>query len=88
MTTLFATQPFEKVALNWVRTHGGAHARRYDEVKQVRGVLRELGVEPTITRATVAFFRRSAPACGASRRRAWTSADRRVDVRPPLQQRS
>jgi 3-hydroxyisobutyrate dehydrogenase-like beta-hydroxyacid dehydrogenase len=59
VTTLFATQPFEKVALNWVRSHGGAHARRYEEVKQVVGVMQELGLEPTITRATEAFFRRS-----------------------------
>ena len=59
VTTLFATQPFEKVALNWVRTHAGAHARRYEEVKQVVGVLHELGFEPTLTRATEAFFKRS-----------------------------
>jgi 3-hydroxyisobutyrate dehydrogenase-like beta-hydroxyacid dehydrogenase len=57
--SLFATQPFEKVALNWVRTHAGAHARRYEEVKQVVGVLHELGLEPTITQATEAFFKRS-----------------------------
>jgi 3-hydroxyisobutyrate dehydrogenase-like beta-hydroxyacid dehydrogenase len=59
VTTLFATQPFDKVALNWVRTHAGAHARRYDEVKQVTGVMRELGLDPTITSATEAFFKRS-----------------------------
>ena len=57
--TLFATQPFEKVALNWVRTHAGAHARRYEEVKQVVGVLHELGLQPTVTHATEAFFKRS-----------------------------
>jgi 3-hydroxyisobutyrate dehydrogenase-like beta-hydroxyacid dehydrogenase len=56
---LFAKQPFEKVALNWVRTHAGAHARRYHEVKQVAEVLRGLGIEPTITAATERFFERS-----------------------------
>ena len=56
---LFATQPFEKVALNWVRTHAGAHARRHHEVKQVAEVLRGLGIEPTITEATLRFFERS-----------------------------
>lgn len=59
VTTLFSTQPFDKVALNWVRTHAGAHARRYEEVKQVLAVLHELGFEPTVTQATEAFFRRS-----------------------------
>ena len=67
---LFARQPFEKVALNWVRTHAGAHARRYHEVKQVAEVLRGLGIEPTITAATERFFERSGrlgitPAAGA-----------------------
>jgi 3-hydroxyisobutyrate dehydrogenase-like beta-hydroxyacid dehydrogenase len=59
VTGLFATQPFENVALNWVRTHAGAHERRYHEVKQVAAVLRALGIEPTITAATEAFFARS-----------------------------
>jgi 3-hydroxyisobutyrate dehydrogenase-like beta-hydroxyacid dehydrogenase len=59
VTTLFATQGFEKVAANWVRTHAGAHQRRYHEVQQVSGVLRELGIEPTVTAATEAFFARS-----------------------------
>jgi len=59
VTTLFATQPFEKVALNWVRSHSGAHARRRDEVKQVAEVLRSLGVEPVMTSAAQAIFERS-----------------------------
>jgi 3-hydroxyisobutyrate dehydrogenase-like beta-hydroxyacid dehydrogenase len=56
---LFAGQPFEKVAANWVRSHASAHERRYHEVKQVAGVLRELGIDPVVTGATEAFFRRS-----------------------------
>ena len=56
VTGLFATQPFEKVAANWVRSHASAHERRYHEVKQVAAVLRALGIEPTITAATEAFF--------------------------------
>ena len=59
VTALFANQPFDKVAANWVRTHAGAHARRYQEVKQVARVLQELGIEPTITAATQSFFQRS-----------------------------
>lgn len=59
VTTLFATQPFDKVAMNWVRSHSGAHARRRDEMKQVAGVLRELGVEPLVTTGTHALFERS-----------------------------
>lgn len=59
VTALFANQPFDKVAANWVRTHAGAHERRYHEMKQVAGVLRELGLDPTVTAATEAFFQRS-----------------------------
>jgi 3-hydroxyisobutyrate dehydrogenase-like beta-hydroxyacid dehydrogenase len=59
VTGLFATQPFDKVALNWVRTHAAAHERRYHEMQQVAGVLRGLGIEPTLTAATEAFFARS-----------------------------
>jgi 3-hydroxyisobutyrate dehydrogenase-like beta-hydroxyacid dehydrogenase len=59
VTELFARHPFEKTASNWVRSHATAHARRYHEMAQVTGVLRQLGVEPTVTAATEAFFRRS-----------------------------
>jgi 3-hydroxyisobutyrate dehydrogenase-like beta-hydroxyacid dehydrogenase len=59
VTELFSAHPFEKTASNWVRSHATAHARRYHEMKQVANVLRQLGVEPTITAATEAFFQRS-----------------------------
>lgn len=59
VTTLFASEPFEKVALNWVRSHSSAHARRRDEVKQVVEVLRGLGVEPVMTSAAQAIFEKS-----------------------------
>lgn len=59
VTELMANHPFEKTASNWVRTHATAHARRYHEMKQVANVLRQLAVEPIVTAATEAFFRRS-----------------------------
>lgn len=59
VTELLANHPFEKTASNWVRSHATAHARRYHEMKQVAEVLRQLGIEPTMTAATVAFFARS-----------------------------
>ena len=59
MTTLFANQPFEKVALNWVRSHSGAHERRSHEVEQVADVLRGLGVDPLMTSAAHEIFERS-----------------------------
>lgn len=62
VTTLFATQPFDKVALNWVRSHSGAHERRRHEVEQVAGVLRSLGIDPAMTSAAHAVFERSARA--------------------------
>ena len=60
VTELFSNHPFEKTASNWVRTHATAHARRLSEMKQVASVLRQLGIEPTMTDATVDFFARSA----------------------------
>ena len=59
VTELMANHPFEKTASNWVRSHATAHSRRYHEMKQVAGVLRDLGIEPTMTAATEAFFERS-----------------------------
>jgi 3-hydroxyisobutyrate dehydrogenase-like beta-hydroxyacid dehydrogenase len=59
VTTLFSTQPFEKVALNWVKSHSGAHARRRDEMKQVLGVMKALGIEPIMTAGTHSLFERS-----------------------------
>lgn len=59
VTALMTDHPFDKTAANWVRTHATAHARRYHEMKQVVGVLRQLGVEPTMTAATEALFGRS-----------------------------
>lgn len=59
VTELMASHPFEKTASNWVRSHATAHARRYHEMKQVADVLRQLGIEPTMTAATEAFFGRS-----------------------------
>jgi 3-hydroxyisobutyrate dehydrogenase-like beta-hydroxyacid dehydrogenase len=59
VTELMANHPFEKTASNWVRSHATAHARRHHEMKQVANVLRALGIEPTMTAATEAFFRRS-----------------------------
>lgn len=59
VTELFSRHPFETTASNWVRSHATAHARRYHEMKQVAGVLRQLGVEPVVTAATEAFFERS-----------------------------
>jgi 3-hydroxyisobutyrate dehydrogenase-like beta-hydroxyacid dehydrogenase len=59
VTELMAKHPFEKTASNWVRSHATAHARRHQEMKQVVKVLRQLGLPPTMTAATEAFFERS-----------------------------
>jgi 3-hydroxyisobutyrate dehydrogenase-like beta-hydroxyacid dehydrogenase len=59
VTELMANVPFEKTASNWVRTHATAHARRFSEMKQVANVLRQMGLDPVMTDATVNFFARS-----------------------------
>jgi 3-hydroxyisobutyrate dehydrogenase-like beta-hydroxyacid dehydrogenase len=56
---LFTQNGFEKVAENWIRTHASAHQRRHHEVIQVVEEMRALGVEPVMTAATEAVFRRS-----------------------------
>ena len=56
---LLAQNPFDRVAANWVQTHAVAHERRYHEMAQVAGVMRELGLEPVMTAGTEAFFKRS-----------------------------
>jgi 3-hydroxyisobutyrate dehydrogenase-like beta-hydroxyacid dehydrogenase len=51
--------PFDKVAENWIKTHALACERRYHEMVQVVETLKELHVEPVMTRGTVDFFQRS-----------------------------
>jgi 3-hydroxyisobutyrate dehydrogenase-like beta-hydroxyacid dehydrogenase len=59
VTELMANVPFDKTASNWVRTHATAHSRRLSEMKQVANVLRQMGLDPIMTDATVSFFARS-----------------------------
>ncbi|HEX7053806.1 MAG TPA: DUF1932 domain-containing protein [Burkholderiales bacterium] len=56
---LFASHSFGELAGNWVASHATAHERRWHEMAQVADVLRALGVEPVMTAATEALFRRS-----------------------------
>jgi 3-hydroxyisobutyrate dehydrogenase len=51
--------PFSRVAENWVQSHATAHERRYHELVQIVETMNEIGVEPVMTSATAAFFRRS-----------------------------
>jgi 3-hydroxyisobutyrate dehydrogenase-like beta-hydroxyacid dehydrogenase len=53
------THAFRGVAENWIKTHPGACERRYHEMLQVVETLHDLRVEPTMTRGTVEFFKRS-----------------------------
>lgn len=56
---LMARTPFDRTASNWIQTHATACDRRGHEMAQVLETLAELGVEPLMTSATEAFFRRS-----------------------------
>ena len=51
--------PFQGIAENWIKTHPGASERRYHEMEQVLETLKELGVDPVMTRGTTEFFRQS-----------------------------
>jgi 3-hydroxyisobutyrate dehydrogenase-like beta-hydroxyacid dehydrogenase len=59
ITEFMAGNPFERVAANWIQTHAVAHKRRYHEMVQVIETMREIEVEPIMTSATEAFFKRS-----------------------------
>jgi 3-hydroxyisobutyrate dehydrogenase-like beta-hydroxyacid dehydrogenase len=56
---LMTTQPFDKVASNWIQTHALACERRYYEMLQVKETMEELGIDPVMTQGTIAFFERS-----------------------------
>jgi 3-hydroxyisobutyrate dehydrogenase-like beta-hydroxyacid dehydrogenase len=67
ITSFMASKPFDVIADNWTRSHGTAHERRYHEMLQVLETMRELGVEPIMTEATTALFKRSVAMDLASR---------------------
>jgi 3-hydroxyisobutyrate dehydrogenase-like beta-hydroxyacid dehydrogenase len=50
---------FDVVGGNWVRSHATAHVRRAHEIVQVEALLRELGLDPVMTAATLRLFDRS-----------------------------
>jgi len=59
ITDFMSKKPFDKIASNWVQTHAFAHERRYHEMIQVVETMREIGIDPIMTAATEAFFKRS-----------------------------
>lgn len=59
ITDFMTEYPFDSVAANWIRTHAVAYERRYHEIVQVVETMREFEVEPVMTSATKAFFKRS-----------------------------
>ena len=63
VTDFMTENPFDQVVENWIRTHAVAYERRYHEMVQVVQTIRELDIEPVMTSATEAFFKRSL-SCG------------------------
>ncbi len=59
ITDFMSKKSFDKIASNWVQTHALAHERRYHEMTQVMETMREIGIDPIMTVATEAFFKRS-----------------------------
>jgi 3-hydroxyisobutyrate dehydrogenase-like beta-hydroxyacid dehydrogenase len=59
IVSFMSENSFERVTENWIKTHVTACIRRYHEMTQVIETLQELGIDPIMTRATEAFFRRS-----------------------------
>ena len=59
VTTLMADGGFENAARNLACSHGVAHERRYHEMNQVIGLLKDMQFDPIMTEATSRFFKRS-----------------------------
>ncbi len=59
ITEFMSRKSFAAIGANWIQTHAIACERRYHEMLQVTETMRELGIEPILTDATVSFFKRS-----------------------------
>ncbi len=59
ITDFMEKKSFAAIGGNWIQTHAVAYERRYHEMVQVTETMREIGIEPIMTDATTAFFRRS-----------------------------
>lgn len=60
VTSLFEMNNFQDIAKNWVCSHAVANERRYHEMIQVIDLLKDMKLDPIMTNATLAFFKRSA----------------------------
>jgi len=59
ITDFMQKKPFAAIGGNWIQTHAVAYERRYHEMVQVIETMREIGIDPIMTDATTAFFKRS-----------------------------
>jgi len=59
ITDFMEKKSFSAIGGNWIQTHAVAYERRYHEMVQVTETLREIGIDPIMTDATTAFFKRS-----------------------------
>ncbi|RPJ55268.1 MAG: NAD(P)-dependent oxidoreductase [Acidobacteria bacterium] len=59
ITDFMQKKSFAAIGANWIQTHAIAYERRYHEMVQVTETMREIGIEPIMTDATTAFFKRS-----------------------------
>jgi 3-hydroxyisobutyrate dehydrogenase-like beta-hydroxyacid dehydrogenase len=59
ITDFMQEKSFAAIGANWIETHAVAYERRYYEMVQVNETMREIGIEPVMTDATTAFFKRS-----------------------------
>jgi 3-hydroxyisobutyrate dehydrogenase-like beta-hydroxyacid dehydrogenase len=57
--TTLAKESVERMLETWIRSHAVSSERRFYEMQEVSRFLRELGVDPIVTRSTVELFGRS-----------------------------
>lgn len=59
ISTFMDSKPFEEIGGTWMRSHATACERRYFEMQQVIGTLKELGIPPILSQATSQYFEQS-----------------------------
>jgi len=59
ITTFMDSKPFEQIGETWIKSHAIAYERRFHEMQQVIETMKELGVSPILTEATLQYFKQS-----------------------------
>jgi len=59
ITTFIDSKPFEEIGETWMKSHAIAYERRFHEMEQVIETMKEIGISPILTQATLEYFKQS-----------------------------